>query len=151
MCEDIFSRPLCDIMRDFTDGHILYEEGNYVFVSAYLFDVSVCHIPRSYLCDNAYALTISFVQQDVLEDVSYEQLVEDGNKDGVLHINKIFNQVTEAFNIKEERFDPKPCIMIIDKRNMMDVCGIEQLSALGARKRIMFSEISEAKEIKEKI
>ncbi len=144
MCEDIFSRPLCDIMRDFIDGHILYEEGNYVFVSAYLFDVYVCNIPRSYLCDNAYALTISFVQQDVLEDVSYEQLVEDGNKDGVLHINKILKQVTEAFNIKEERFDPKPCIMIIDKRNMMDVCGIEQFRTLGARKRIMFSEISEA-------
>ena len=60
-------------------------------------------------------------------------------------------QVTDAFNIKDERFAPKPCIMVIDKRNMMDVCGIEQFRALDARKRIMFSEISEAKEIKEKI
>jgi len=150
MCEDIFSRPLCDIMRDFTDGHILYEEGNYVFVSAYLLDVSVCYVPRSYIGDNAYALTISFgCRQDAIgvETVLYEQLVEDSNKDGVLHINKILKQVTEAFNIKEERFDSKPCIMIIDKRNMMDVCGIEQFRALGARKRIMFSEISGAKEL----
>ena len=150
MCEDIFSRPLCDVMRDFTDGHILYEEGNYVFVPAYLLDVSVCYVPRGYIGDNAYALTISFGWcQDAVGvgTVSYEQLVEDSNKDGVLHINKILKQVTEAFNIKEERFDPKPCIMIIDKRNMMDVCGIEQFRSLGARKRIMFSEISEAKEL----
>lgn len=63
-------------------------------------------------------------------------------KDGVLHINKILKQVTEAFNIKDERFHPKPCIIIIDKSNMIDVCGIEQFRALGTRKRIMFSEIS---------
>jgi hypothetical protein len=141
-------------MRDFTDGHILYEEGNYVFVPAYLLDVSVCHIPRSYMGDNVYELTISFgcCQDSVgVGTVSYEQLVEDSNKDGVSHINKILKQVTEAFNIKEERFDPRPCIMIIDKRNMIDVCGIEQFRSFGARKRIMFSEISVAKEIKEKI
>jgi hypothetical protein len=147
MCEDIFSKPLCDIMRDFTDGHILYEEGNYVFVSAYLFDVSVCYIPRIYSGDNAYALTVSFGWQDAVKNISYEQLVEDSNKDGVLHINKILKQVTEAFNIKEERFAPKPCIVIIDKSNMIDICGIEQFRAIGARKRIMFSEISKAKEI----
>ncbi len=149
MCEDIFSRPLCDVMRDFTDGHILYEEGNYVFVPAYLLDVSVCYVPRSYIGDNAYELTISFgCCQDAVGvgTVSYEQLVEGSNKDGVLHTNKIFKQVTEAFNIKDERFDPKPCIMIIDKSNMMDVCGIEQFRALDARKRIMFSEISGATE-----
>jgi hypothetical protein len=154
MCEDILSIPLCDVMSDFTDGHILYEEGNYVFVPAYLLDVSVCHIPRSYIGDDAYALTISFgCHQDAVGvgTVSYEQLVEDSNKEGVLHINKILKQVTEAFDIKEDRFDPKPCIMIIDKSNMIDVCGIEQFRSLGTRKRIMFSEISKAKEIKEKI
>ena len=73
------------------------------------------------------------------------------SNDGVLHINKIFEQIIEAFNIKDKGFDPKPCILIIEKRNMMDVCGIEQFRTLGSRKRIMFSEISEAKEIKEKI
>ena len=138
MCEDIFSRSVYDTMRDFTDGHILYEEGNYVFVPAYLFDVYVCRIPRSYIGDNAYELTISFGWQDVVGNISYEQLVEDSNKDGVLHINKILKQVTEAFNIKEDRFDPKPCIMIIDKSNMIDVCGIEQFRSLDERKRIMF-------------
>ncbi|MDY0387393.1 MAG: hypothetical protein RBT65_09760 [Methanolobus sp.] len=133
-------------MRDFTDGHILYEEGNYVFVPAYLFDVSVCHMTRSYIGDNVYALTISFGWQDAVENISYEQLVEDSNKDGVLHIDKILKQITEAFNIKEDRFDPKPCIIIIDKSNMIDVCGIEQFRSLDTRKRIMFSEISEGKE-----
>lgn len=149
MYEDILLKSLPDTMRDFTDGHILYEEGNYVFVPAYLFDVSFCRI--SHFGENARELTISFGWQDVIRNASYEAWVEDSNKDGLSHLNKIFEQIIEAFNIKGERFDPKPCILIIEKRNMIDVCGIEQFRALGSRKRIMFSRISEAKEIKDKI
>lgn len=53
---------------------------------------------------------------------------------------RLFNSNNDT---KEDRFDPKPCIIIIDKSNMIDVCGIEQFRTLGARKRIMFSEIKE--------